>query len=231
MDFGSEQASCVGPAVNARASGVTARRPPNSNPLQRLIDITLAASILLFLSPLFLTLAAITFCTSQGPIFFGHERVGLNGRPFRCWKFRSMVMDAEGRLSALLATSRAAREEWARDHKLRSDPRVTPFGQFLRRSSLDELPQLWNVVVGEMSLVGPRPIVKGEVAKYGRRYGTYCSVKPGLTGLWQVSGRSDANYGRRVALDCLYVRRKSLMLDVWILIATVPAVILAKGSY
>ncbi len=199
--------------------------------MQRVIDVTIAALMLLFLSPLFFTVAAISILTSRGPVFFGHVRVGRDGRSFKCWKFRSMVVDAEARLQALLDSSPAARAEWASDHKLKVDPRITPFGAFLRKTSLDELPQFWNVIKGEMSLVGPRPIVRSEIPKYGRRYALYCSVKPGVTGLWQVSGRSDASYRKRVALDSLYARRKSVGLDLWILLATVPAVILAKGSY
>jgi lipopolysaccharide/colanic/teichoic acid biosynthesis glycosyltransferase len=166
-----------------------------------------------------------------GPMFFAHRRVGRHGVPFPCLKFRSMAIDADLRLERLLAADVEARREWDADHKLRADPRVTPVGDFLRRSSLDELPQLFNVLRGDMSLVGPRPIVQAEAAKYGRRFKSYCKVRPGITGLWQVSGRNDVCYRERVALDVLYARRKSLAMDAGILIKTVPAVLLRRGSY
>jgi exopolysaccharide production protein ExoY len=140
-------------------------------------------------------------------------------------------VDAEQRLQHLLATDPEAQQEWLRDHKLRRDPRITGIGNFLRRSSLDELPQFFNVLRGEMSLVGPRPIVVGEIARYGRYLGSYASVKPGLTGLWQVSGRSNTSYRRRVAMDVAYARAKCLRLDMSILLATIPAVVGARGSY
>ncbi len=142
-----------------------------------------------------------------------------------------MAIDAEQRLQQLLATDATARAEWALDHKLKRDPRITPLGQFLRTSSLDELPQLFNVLRGEMSLVGPRPVVQAESVKYGSRFKAYCSVRPGITGLWQVSGRNDVSYRRRVAMDVLYARYKSLPLDFKILLLTVPAVLLKRGCY
>jgi lipopolysaccharide/colanic/teichoic acid biosynthesis glycosyltransferase len=142
-----------------------------------------------------------------------------------------MLVDSDARLRQLLAESPEARAEWERDHKLRNDPRITALGSFLRRSSLDELPQLFNVLTGEMSLVGPRPIVTAEVKRYGRRFGHYCSVRPGITGLWQVSGRNDVSYRRRVAIDTCYAQRQSLALDLRILVATIPSVLLRKGSY
>ena len=150
---------------------------------------------------------------------------------FKCLKFRSMLVDADRRLQELLAQDPVARAEWERDHKLRDDPRITALGSFLRRSSVDEIPQLFNVLRGEMSLVGPRPIVAAEVPRYRRYINHYCSVTPGITGLWQVSGRNDVSYRRRVALDVTYARSKSLLFDLKILAATVPAVLLRKGSY
>ncbi|MDB5444854.1 MAG: sugar transferase, partial [Phenylobacterium sp.] len=164
-------------------------------------------------------------------IFFGHSRIGYEGRSFRCWKFRTMVVDAEARLSALLARDPEARDEWDADHKLRRDPRVTPLGLFLRVTSVDELPQLFNVLTGEMSLVGPRPIVPAEVARYGRRFAHYCSVRPGITGLWQVSGRNDVGYRSRVAMDTVFAKTATLSLYLWILAVTVPAVLRRDGSY
>ena len=165
-----------------------------------------------------------------GPVIFAHRRIGRNGKPFLCYKFRSMRVDAEARLAEVLAADPEAREEWARDHKLRRDPRVTPLGDFLRRSSLDELPQFFNVLRGDMSLVGPRPIVEAERIKYGRRFQHYCAVRPGITGLWQISGRNDVSYRTRVALDTCYAQRKSLGLDLYILVMTLPSVLRARGS-
>jgi len=198
--------------------------------LVRLFDIMIAAALLIFLAPLLLLVAALVYIVDPGPIFFAHRRLGQDGRSFPCLKFRSMVVDAEQRLNRLLVTSAEAREEWARDFKLKHDPRITRIGHFLRKSSIDELPQLINVLRGEMSLVGPRPIVEKEIARYGRYYAHYSAVKPGLTGLWQVSGRNSVSYRRRVALDVSYARNKSLGLDLRILVMTVPAVLLAKGS-
>ena len=196
----------------------------------RILDIGIASCALIFLGPLLLVVAAVVYIVDPGPIFFAHRRLGQNGRCFPCLKFRSMVVDAEQRLQQLLMTSEEAREEWARDFKLRRDPRITSFGNFLRKSSIDELPQLINVLRGDMSIVGPRPIVQGEIERYGRYYAHYSAVKPGITGLWQVSGRNDVTYRRRVALDVTYARNKSLVLDLRILAMTVPAVLMAKGS-
>jgi lipopolysaccharide/colanic/teichoic acid biosynthesis glycosyltransferase len=142
-----------------------------------------------------------------------------------------MAIDAEQRLAELLAQDPLARAEWDKDHKLRNDPRVTRLGAFLRKTSLDELPQLFNVLRGEMSLVGPRPIVDAEIAKYGRRFANYCAVKPGITGLWQVSGRNDTTYRARVAMDCVYARQRNVVMDGMIIAATVPAVLMRRGSY
>jgi lipopolysaccharide/colanic/teichoic acid biosynthesis glycosyltransferase len=142
-----------------------------------------------------------------------------------------MAIDAEQRLAELLANDPVARAEWEKDHKLRNDPRVTRLGAFLRKTSLDELPQLFNVLRGEMSLVGPRPIVDAEIPKYGRRFVSYCAVKPGITGLWQVSGRNDTSYRSRVAMDCLYAKQRNVLMDGFIIAATVPAVLMRRGSY
>jgi lipopolysaccharide/colanic/teichoic acid biosynthesis glycosyltransferase len=189
-----------------------------------------ALVILLLLIPLFAIICIAIFIQDGGPILFGHQRIGHGGRSFTCLKFRTMAKDAEARLAALLAEDATARAEWALDFKLRKDPRVTPLGDLLRRSSLDELPQLLNVIRGEMSLVGPRPIVLAEAPRYGWRIRKYYAVKPGITGLWQVSGRSDVSYRRRVAMDSLYVCRKSVLLDCWLLVLTFPAVLLRRGS-
>jgi exopolysaccharide production protein ExoY len=164
-------------------------------------------------------------------VLFRQQRVGYGGRTFMCLKFRTMAKDAEARLTGLLDEDPDAREEWARDQKLRRDPRVTPLGSILRKSSLDELPQLWNVVRGEMSLVGPRPIVPAEISRYGIHIRHYYAVKPGLTGLWQVSGRNDVSYRRRVAMDCLYARKHTFALDGWLIILTIPALLIRRGCY
>jgi lipopolysaccharide/colanic/teichoic acid biosynthesis glycosyltransferase len=197
----------------------------------RAMDVTIVMLALAFLLPLMVLIALAIFLHDGGPVLFSHRRIGKGGRPFYCLKFRSMTVGAEARLAALLASSPVARAEWARDHKLRYDPRVTPLGAFLRRSSLDELPQLLNVLRGEMSIVGPRPIVEAEVSRYGRRFRHYCAVKPGITGLWQISGRNDVSYRSRVAMDCLFVKSNCPWLYVWIVIATIPAVLMRKGSY
>jgi Undecaprenyl-phosphate galactose phosphotransferase WbaP len=197
----------------------------------RAFDIVIAVLAIIFLAPLLLTVALAVKLGDGGPALFGHQRLGLGGRPFRCLKFRSMQIDADQRLAAVLASDPFARREWERDHKLRKDPRITPIGDFLRKSSLDELPQLFNVLRGEMSIVGPRPIVAAEVRRYGARYASYCKVRPGITGFWQVSGRNDTTYRRRVAMDTVYARNKTFWWDIKIVFLTVPAVVLAKGSY
>jgi lipopolysaccharide/colanic/teichoic acid biosynthesis glycosyltransferase len=198
--------------------------------LIRNLDITIAIVGILFLLPLFVAVALI-LAFQDGPILIAHRRLGMGGRPFYCFKFRSMVTDAEARLARLLQEDPAARSEWLRGHKLRNDPRVTPFGRFLRRSSLDELPQLFNVLRGEMSIVGPRPIVDAEVVRYGRRISSYYRVKPGITGIWQVSGRNDVQYRTRVAMDCVYAKSVRPSLYLWLVVVTVPAVLSRRGSY
>ncbi|KQY93506.1 hypothetical protein ASD21_11730 [Caulobacter sp. Root1455] len=202
-----------------------------SEVVSRCLDIAVALLALIFIIPLLATIAVAIKLADGGPVLFSHRRIGRDGQPFGCLKFRSMVVNAEERLARLLAVDELARQEWLKDHKLRDDPRVTPLGSFLRRSSLDELPQLFNVLRGEMSIVGPRPIVQAEVARYGRRFASYCAVRPGITGLWQVSGRNDVSYRRRVACDVVYARRKSLGRDVFIIVWTVPAVLKGQGSY
>jgi exopolysaccharide production protein ExoY len=197
----------------------------------RLLDLLIGGAALLFVLPLMIAVAVTIKVQDGGPVLFGHARVGRGGRSFRCWKFRSMVVDAEDRLAALLDSCAESRAEWTADHKLRRDPRVTPFGRLLRVTSLDELPQLLNVLRGDMSLVGPRPIVMSEVGRYGRWFRHYCAVRPGITGLWQVSGRNDVSYRTRVALDVLYARRRTTTLYIGILLATVPAVLRRQGSY
>ena len=195
------------------------------------LDILISAVAIVVLAPLLAAIALVIWFTDPGAVIFGHKRIGQGGKTFRCFKFRSMVVDAQDRLDALLASDPVARAEWARDHKLKNDPRITAIGGFLRKSSLDELPQLFNVLMGTMSLVGPRPIVFDEVRRYGRYFTDYCAVRPGITGLWQCSGRSDVSYRRRVAMDVTYVRTASLTLNLGLLFKTVPSVLKSRGSY
>lgn len=191
----------------------------------------LAALLLLCLfSPLMLVIALLVARRDGMPIFFGHYRVGLNGKLFRCLKFRTMYRDSAQMLADLLRDDPIARAEWAQHNKLSRDPRITPVGDFLRRTSLDELPQLINVLRGEMTLVGPRPITVEELCRYGRVRWNYLSVLPGMTGLWQVSGRSDTTYEERVALDLRYVEKRSVWLDAMILLKTVKVVLARDGS-
>jgi len=194
------------------------------------LDKVLAFVAFVLFLPAFLIMPVLIKATSKGPVLYRHERLGKDGRRIRVWKFRSMYYDADSRLERVLSESPAAKSEWEKSFKLENDPRVTPFGRFLRKTSLDELPQLFNVFLGQMSLIGPRPIVAKEVEKYGSAYGIFSSVEPGITGLWQVSGRSETNYDRRVALDTYYVLNWSPWLDIWILFRTVVAVLTMRGS-
>ena len=196
----------------------------------RAIDIVVALVALLVALPVLILLALVIWLQDGGSPIFVHRRIGRHGVVFPCLKLRSMVIDSDRVLTRLLATDPVAAAEWARDQKLRVDPRITPLGAFLRKSSLDELPQLFNVLVGQMSLVGPRPIVASEIKRYGRYFEYYCLVRPGITGLWQVSGRNNTSYRRRVAIDTVYCRSKSLVTDLFILGRTVPAVLSQRGS-
>lgn len=196
----------------------------------RILELVLVIGALVFLAPLMILIAIAVTMTSRGPALYRQERLGRGGQIFRCLKFRSMQVDADARLAAVLEADPAAREEWEVFRKLSRDPRITPLGRFLRRSSLDELPQLLNVLGGEMSLVGPRPIVPAETHHYGRHIASYFSVRPGISGLWQISGRSDTTYRRRVAFDRIYVRRKSFGLDLTITLLTIPAVLSSRGA-
>ena len=189
-----------------------------------------ALLLLLLLSPVLAGIAFLIWQRDGAPVLFAHYRVGLDGKLFRCMKFRSMLRSSEQVLADLLRSDPAAREEWARDQKLRDDPRITPIGRFLRRSSLDELPQLLNVLRGEMNLVGPRPITVAELTRYGSVRWHYLSVRPGITGLWQVSGRNDTTYEERVSLDRRYVEQQSLLGDLAILLKTARVVVLREGA-
>jgi len=197
---------------------------------KRCLDIVGAGAAIVVLSPLIIGIILCGF-GSRGPALFKHRRVGQGGKVFNCIKFRTMVPNADKVLQDLLDSNREIKEEWLRDHKLRDDPRVTRMGRFLRRTSLDELPQLWNVLRGEMSLVGPRPVVPDELRRYGNKVTTFLSARPGITGLWQISGRNDTDYRRRVVLDVCYVRSRSFILDIYILLKTLPAVLARSGAY
>lgn len=196
-----------------------------------LVDWLLALVIFVCASPLFVVLPILIKLTSRGPVFYRAKRLGKNGRTIRVWKFRSMYADADVRLKNLLEKNPAIAAEFRANFKLRHDPRVTPFGSFLRKTSLDELPQLLNVFRGEMSLIGPRPIVEAEIPYYGKSYEIFSSVKPGITGLWQCSGRSDTGYDERVALDVHYIFNWSPWLDLWIVLQTALSVVFQKGAY
>jgi exopolysaccharide production protein ExoY len=181
-------------------------------------------------SPLIASVLVVAALAGESPLF-RHRRIGRDGVEFNCLKFRTMVPNAEAMLAEVLASDPLKREEWQRDHKLSDDPRVTTLGKFLRSTSLDELPQLWNVVKGEMSLVGPRPVTRGELLRYGRNAVIYMMVRPGVTGLWQVSGRNNVEYRKRVAMDVCYVKKQSAVLDSWILLKTVVVVVTRHGAY
>ncbi len=198
--------------------------------VKRLFDIVGSATLLVLLAPFFLFIAW-RVSRDGGSVTYGHERIGLNGKKFKCLKFRSMVMNSQEVLDELLATDPAAKAEWDQWFKLKQDPRITSIGRFLRETSLDELPQLWNVLKGEMSLIGPRPIIDEELLRYGEDADYYLCAKPGISGLWQVSGRSDIDYNTRVYLDCWYVKNWSLWNDIVILFKTVNVVLRRDGAY
>ncbi len=198
--------------------------------LKRILDIVGAILLCVVFLPLILAVA-ILLRREGGPILFRHRRIGRNGQAFDCLKFRSMVPNADRVLRSLLEQHPELKAEWLRDHKLRVDPRITRVGRFLRRTSLDELPQLWNVIRGEMSLVGPRPVVREELLRYGRHLHRYLSTRPGVTGMWQVTGRNNTDYRRRVVLDVYYVRRQTIFLDLYILLKTTRVVLGGSGAY
>jgi exopolysaccharide production protein ExoY len=202
-------------------------------PIKRGFDIIFSLLCLIIGSPVFLLIVLFIFVTSPGKVIYSHERIGRGGKPFRCYKFRSMYPDADQRLKEILAVNPLLREEWETNYKLKNDPRITTFGSFLRKTSLDELPQFWNVLKGDLSVVGPRPVVKEEVEKYfSVKAYKILSIRPGLTGPWQVSGRSDIQcYQTRIQLDEHYVDNLSFLLDLKLIIKTVPAMVFSKGAY
>jgi undecaprenyl-phosphate galactose phosphotransferase len=224
--------------LQSHPAAVPARRPAttrtyvDTRPVRskRIFDFLGALALGLILSPFILVIALLIRLEGQ-PVVFRHKRVGRHGKVFHCLKFRTMAPNAEQLLRDLLKAHPELRDEWTQNHKLRDDPRITAVGRFLRRTSLDELPQLWNVIRGEMSLVGPRPIVRAELLRYGRHVASYLAVKPGLTGLWQVRGRSDTTYRRRVSMDKFYVSHQNAIMDLYILAATALVVLRRAGAY
>lgn len=202
-----------------------------SLPLKRFLDLSVSLSLGLLVLPLVVLIVVLVRLSSPGPAFYGQERIGRFGRRFKAWKFRTMLPNADDVLQRYLELHPDLAAEWQANHKLRIDPRVTWIGKWLRAISLDELPQVWNVIVGDMSLVGPRPIVAAEIDKYAEHYEQYVQVLPGITGLWQVSGRNNTTYEERVALDVYYVQNWSLWLDVYILACTAKVVLLCEGAY
>jgi exopolysaccharide production protein ExoY len=201
-------------------------------PLKRLFDICFSLGALVVMSPLMLVLSLLIKITSRGPLIYSHKRLGRGGRPFSCYKFRTMYADADQRIKELLKSTPEVKEEWEKSFKLKNDPRVTPFGHFLRRTSLDEFPQFYNVLIGDLSVVGPRPIVEEEANKFYREKALeILSIRPGLTGLWQVSGRSSTSYSERISMDLTYLKTRSLGLDLKLIAKTIPAMISSKGAY
>ena len=200
---------------------------------KRLFDIGFSLLVLGVFSPLYLVIAVAIAITSSGSIFYIQTRVGRNFRPFRCIKFRTMVSNADQMLEEMVAQSPQIRKEFADDFKLKEDPRITKIGSFLRLTSLDELPQFWNVLRGDMSVVGPRPLVPEELQRYGRRINTVLKIKPGITGLWQVSGRNDIPYPKRIQIDVYYATSRNWLLDIWVIVKTIGVMIFPhkNGAY
>ncbi len=201
-------------------------------PVKRLFDLVFSLSVLLIGAPVYLFIALAICLTSKGRPIYAQRRIGRGGKPFACYKFRSMYRDADERLQSLLDENLEFKREWERDRKLKNDPRVTPLGAFLRKTSLDELPQFFNVFKGDISVVGPRPVVKEEVELYmGPAAGKILSIRPGVTGLWQVSGRNNTTYQERLDLEQRYVRERSFWMDLKIIIKTLPVMLSSKGAY
>lgn len=197
---------------------------------KRLFDILFSLSVLILFSPVYLLLALLIALASPGPVFYRQERVGKNRQPFGCLKFRTMVQNADEMLLELMTESPHLRQEFEDNFKLKQDPRITWIGRFLRLTSLDEFPQFWNVLKGDMSVVGPRPLVEEELPKYGRHIDKVLTIRPGITGLWQVSGRNDIPYPRRVQMDVYYVNFRNFWMDLWLIFKTLGVVIFPKNN-
>lgn len=198
---------------------------------KRMMDIFICSLSLPVVLPVSMLLAGLIRLDSKGAPLYRQERVGKDGKPFQIYKFRSMYANADAILEEMLNNDAELASEWRQNRKLKNDPRLTRIGHFLRKTSLDELPQIWNILKGEMTLVGPRPIVEFEKEKYGKYYEEYCQVKPGLTGLWQTSGRNDTTYSQRVAHDHYYINNWSPQLDLWIMAKTIPVALSGRGAY
>ena len=205
----------------------------NGNFYKRIFDIVFALLVLTIFSPLYLILVILVALNSPGSIFYVQKRIGKNHQAFNCIKFRTMVHNADQALEAIMQDSEQMRQEFQASFKLKQDPRITKMGQFLRLTSLDELPQFWNVLKGEMSVVGPRPLVPEELAKYGRQINIVLQVRPGITGLWQVSGRNDIPYPKRVQIDVYYANNYNFLMDLWIISKTIGVMLFPRknGAY
>ncbi len=201
-------------------------------PIKRIFDILFSLLFLLIFTPLFCIITLAVKCSSQGDIFYKHVRIGRGGKRFYCYKFRTMYPNADERLAQLLDSDNTLREEWEKNYKLKNDPRITPIGHLLRRTSLDELPQFFNALKGDLSIVGPRPLVQDEVIRYfGPKATKILSIRPGITGLWQTSGRNDVSYQSRIQLDEHYINNQSLVLDLILILKTIPVIIFQRGAY
>ncbi len=202
-------------------------------PIKRAFDILFSLACLVLGFPIFLMIGLLIYLSSPGPIIYSHERIGRGGKPFRCYKFRTMHSDADQNLQDVFSANPELRLQWERSFKLKQDPRITPIGIYLRKSSLDELPQFWNVLKGDLSVVGPRPMVNQELKKYyGIKAYKILSIRPGLTGPWQVSGRSDIDsYEKRISLDEHYVENQSFLMDMKLISKTIPVMLFSKGAY
>src|SRR5919199_2021022 len=216
-------------ASRSRPRGLSRHRL-NGDFAKRLFDVVFSLSILILFLPVYLLLALLIAISSPGPIFYAQERVGRNYKSFSCLKFRTMVENADEILTDMMSTSPQLREEFEDNFKLKQDPRITGIGKFLRLTSLDEFPQFWNVLKGDMSVVGPRPLVEEELPRYGRHINKILTIRPGITGLWQVSGRNDIPYPRRVQIDLYYANDKNLWMDMWIIFKTIGVVIFPKNN-
>jgi lipopolysaccharide/colanic/teichoic acid biosynthesis glycosyltransferase len=219
------------PSNSLIKSGILDRKVISQNALARIFDISLILLAAPYVLLAFFIIVILILVDSGGPVFYRQTRIGRYGRKFHLYKFRTMVQNADQVLQAYLDESPELKAEWLTTHKLKNDPRVSRVGAWLRKTSLDEIPQLCNILIGDMSILGPRPIVDAEVEKYGSCFGLYKQVRPGLTGLWQVSGRNDISYKRRVELDEYYILNRSFKLDVEILLKTVSVVLGGKGAY
>ena len=202
----------------------------DGNFIKRMFDIVFALFVLTVFSPVYLILMILVALNSQGPIFYVQQRIGKNYRPFNCIKFRTMIDNADEALEIIMQESDQIRQEFQDSYKLKQDPRITKIGKFLRLTSLDEFPQFWNVLKGEMSVVGPRPLVPEELLKYGRKIDTVLKIKPGITGLWQVSGRNDIPYPKRVQIDVYYATSHNWVLDLWIVYKTLGVIIFPRNN-